>query len=76
MTNLKLVPSIPFVAIDMAGAILSVPAIQFGMMGDKILLIENQFFDEVKLSGYFIMLPDVDGYKKILSSLGMGDIEL
>ena len=76
MTNLKLVPSIPFVAIDMAGAILSVPAIQFGMMGDKILLIENQFFDEVKLSGYFIMLPDVDGYKKILSSLGITGIEL
>ena len=76
MTNLKLVPSIPFVAIDMAGAILSVPAIQFGMMGDKILLIETQFFDELRLSGYFILLPDVDGYKKILSSLGMGDIEL
>ena len=76
MTNLKLVPSVPFVAIDMAGAILSVPAIQFGMMGDSILLIETQFFDELKLSGFFILLPDMDGYKKILSSLGMGDISL
>ena len=76
MTNLKLVPSIPFVAIDMAGAILSVPAIQFGMMGDNILLIETQFFDELKLSGYFILLPDMDGYKKILSSLGLGDVSL
>lgn len=76
MTNLKLVPSIPFVAIDMAGAILSVPAIQFGMMGDKILLIETQFFDELKLSGYFILLPDMDGYTKILSSLGMGDVSV
>lgn len=76
MTNLKLVPSVPYVAIDMAAAILSVPAIQFGMMGDKILLIETQFFDELKLSGYFILLPDLDGYKKILSSLGMGDIQL
>lgn len=74
MTNLKLIPSIPFVAIDMAGAILSVPAIQFGMMGDKILLIETRFFDDLKLSGYFILLPDMDGYAKILSSLGMGEI--
>ena len=74
MTNLKLVPSIPYVAIDMAAAILSVPAIQFGMMGDKILLIETQFFDELKLSGYFILLPDIEGYRKILSSLGMGDV--
>ena len=71
MTNLK-----PYVAIDMAAAILSVPAIQFGMMGDKILLIETQFFDELKLSGYFILLPDMDGYSKILSSLGMGDVSL
>ena len=76
MTNLKLIPSIPYVAIDMAAAILSVPAIQFGMMGDKILLIETQFFDELKLSGYFILLPDIDGYSKILSSLGMGDISI
>ena len=74
MTNLKLVPSISYVAIDMAAAILSVPAIQFGMMGDKILLIETQFFDELKLSGYFILLPDIEGYRKILSSLGMGDV--
>ena len=76
MTNLKMIPSIPYVAIDMAAAILSVPAIQFGMMGDNILLIETQFFDELKLSGYFILLPDLDGYKKILSSLGMGDIQI
>ena len=46
------------------------------MMGDKILLIETQFFDELKLSGYFILLPDMDGYSKILSSLGMGDVQL
>ena len=51
-------------------------SIQFGMMGDKILLIETQFFDELKLSGYFILLPDMDGYSKILSSLGMGDVQL
>ncbi|MCR5102647.1 MAG: chemotaxis protein CheC [Butyrivibrio sp.] len=75
MTNLKMLPSVPYLAIDMAGAILSVPAIEFGMMGDKILLIETMFFDEA-LSGYFILLPDMDGYSKILSSLGMGDITI
>jgi len=74
MTNLKMIPSVPFVAIDMAGAILSVPAIEFGMMGDKILLIETMFFDEMKLNGYFILLPDMDGYNKILQSLGMGSV--
>jgi chemotaxis protein CheC len=40
-------------------------------MGDKLLLIETAFSDDVKLSGYFILLPDLDGYKKILGSLGI-----
>ena len=76
ITSLKLLPSVPFIAIDMAGAILSVPAIEFGMMGDKILLIETSFFDTEALNGYFILLPDVEGYSKILTSLGMGDITI
>ena len=71
MTNLKMIPSVPYVAVDMAGAILSVPAIEFGFMGDKLLLIENRFSDDVQISGYFILLPDIDGYKKILGSLGI-----
>ena len=71
MTNLKMIPSVPYVAVDMAGAILSVPAIEFGLMGDKLLLIENRFTDDVQISGYFILLPDIDGYKKILGSLGI-----
>ena len=66
--------SIPYVTVDMAGAILSVPAIELGMMGDKILMIETQFFDEIKLSGYFILLPDLEGYKKILASLGISGV--
>ena len=76
MTNLKMIPSVPYLAIDMAGAILSVPAIEFGVMGDSMLLIETQFFDEVKLSGYFILLPDLEGYAKILTALGISDINL
>jgi chemotaxis protein CheC len=71
MTGLKMLPSVPYLAVDMCGAILSVPAIEFGLMGDKLLLIETAFSDDVKLSGYFILLPDLDGYKKILGSLGI-----
>ena len=76
MTNLKMIPSVPYLAIDMAGAILSVPAFEFGVMGDSMLLIETQFFDEIKLSGYFILLPDLEGYAKILKALGISDINL
>lgn len=73
LTGLKIVESIPHLCIDMAGAILSVPAIEFGKMGDEALLIESRFFEEDKtVSGYFILIPDVPSYDTILKSLHIG----
>lgn len=71
LTNLKIFPTPPALTVDMAGAILSVPAIQFGIFGDKILLIQSQFYDEIKLDGYFILIPDLESYAKILTALGL-----
>lgn len=71
MTNLKIFPSVPYLAVDMAGAILSVPAIQFGFVGDKILLIQSQFSDDIEIDGFFILMPDLESYDKILHSLGI-----
>jgi chemotaxis protein CheC len=41
-------------------------------MGDHILLIKTQFLDEELIEGYFILLPDLESYSKILNSLGIG----
>lgn len=71
LTNLKIISSIPDISIDMAGAILSVPAIEFGTVSDKMLFIATEFTDDVKLEGYFILVPDLESYDKILTSLGM-----
>ncbi len=71
MTNMVITSSIPYLAIDMAAAILSVPAIQFGQYGDNALLIQTEFGDEVKIQGFFILMPDVESYDKILTSLGI-----
>ncbi len=71
LTNMKIYPSPPDLVIDMAGAILSVPAVEFGALGDKLLLIQSQFFDEVLIDGYFLLIPDLESYPKILSSLGI-----
>lgn len=70
MTNMVITPSIPYIAVDMAASILSVPAIQFGQFGDNALLIETEFGDEVMIEGYFILMPEQDSYEKILSGLG------
>ncbi|MBQ7588520.1 MAG: chemotaxis protein CheC [Lachnospiraceae bacterium] len=71
LTNLKIISSIPAISIDMCGSILSVPAIEFGELGDKMLLIQTEFSDDMKLDGFFILVPDLESYDKILGSLGM-----
>ena len=71
MTNMVIAPTIPYISVDMAAAILSVPAIMFGQYGDNALLIETEFGDDVMIEGYFILLPELDSYDKILLSLGI-----
>lgn len=72
LTNLTITSSIPYMAIDMAGAILSVPAIEFGKIGDKALLIETEFGDmDNYVNGYFILIPTLSSYSAILKSLGL-----
>lgn len=71
MTNLKIFPSVPQLAIDMAGALLSVPAVEFGYFADKILLVQTKFSDDIELDGYFILIPDMESYGKILKALGV-----
>lgn len=72
LTKLTISVSIPSLAFDMAGAILSVPAIEFGKLGDQALLIESKFKDmDVDISGYFILIPTLESYGRILKSLGL-----
>jgi len=74
LTNLKISISVPSISYDMAGAILSVPAIQFGMVSDNVLIVENEFFDDDKfdlIKGYFLLVPELDSYDTLLKSLGV-----
>lgn len=74
LTQLKILISVPSLAVDMAGAILSVPAIEFGLVGDKILIIENEFLElhaGENARGFFFLIPDADSYDILLKSLGV-----
>lgn len=71
MTGLKMIPSVPDLNIDMLNAILSVPVIEFGIIGDQILLIQTVFTDDVDLNGYFILMPDLESYSTMLRGLGL-----
>lgn len=72
LTNLKIMPSVPGLAIDMAGAILSVPAIEFGKTSDVVLYIENEFTDGVNsVIGYLFLIPDHESCNRLLQALGV-----
>ena len=71
LTNMKIIATISDMQIDMIGALLSVPAAEFGKYGDKMLLIQSQFGELELVNGYFLLIPELDSYDKILESLGM-----
>ena len=71
--NKNVTPSPPVLARDMATAILSVPAIEFGKMADGVLFIDTVFETSLgsPVSGYFLLVPDMPSFNVILSSLGV-----
>jgi chemotaxis protein CheC len=72
LTNLVLTPSVPAVALDMMGAILSTTFIEAGQFDEYILDLETQFLQEdQKISGHFYYIPMPGSLEKILNSLGV-----
>jgi chemotaxis protein CheC len=68
MIDKKIVPSVPQLATDMANAILSVPAIEFGRVADEALYIESVFgTEEENVSGYFIFVPEMSSFERMFS---------
>ena len=71
LTGLRIMPDVPALAIDMAGAILSVPAIELGKTTDTVLYIETEFIQGTdKVIGDFFLVPDADSYIRLLNTLG------
>ncbi|MDR3294350.1 MAG: chemotaxis protein CheC [Clostridiales Family XIII bacterium] len=72
LTGLQIDLSVPYIAIDMAGAILSVPIIEFGAIGDKVMFIEEGFYtDGRELNSDVIMFAEVDTLQSIMRRLGL-----
>jgi ABC-type amino acid transport substrate-binding protein len=71
LTGLNITISVPCIAIDMAGAIMSVPIIEFGALGDKVMYIEENFKGESNsLKSHVIMFAELDTLKIIMERLG------
>ncbi|OEF98627.1 chemotaxis protein CheC [Desulfuribacillus alkaliarsenatis] len=75
LTKLNLQPSVPALAIDMAGAILSYGLIELGRSGDYALVIDTQIepghATNTQIEGHFFLLPDPESFKTLFTSLGV-----
>ena len=72
MTGFTINISPPDLCVDMLGAILSVPAIHYANISDKIIFIEDRFSGRnLDAPNHILMIPDVESLNKIMTSLGI-----
>jgi len=73
MTNMKISVSPPGISVDMAGALLNVPAVEMEKYGDKALFVRNGFFNgDNRVTSYLMLIPEAGYVNKIFQGLGMG----
>ncbi|APF22358.1 chemotaxis protein CheC [Clostridium butyricum] len=73
LTDLAIAPSVPAVAYDMLGAILTTTFIESNQYDEYILDIETIFLDETEenIGGHFYYIPMPGSLEKILKSIGI-----
>lgn len=71
-THISMLPSIPALAMDMAGAILNIILVQLGQMGDRALVIETEFLAEDDgINGHFFLVPDPGSLGTLIKAVGV-----
>jgi chemotaxis protein CheC len=72
-TNLSMIASVPAMAYDMEGAILSTIFMESGQYDDYILDIETGFLNDesISIKGHFYYVPVPGSLEKILSAIGI-----
>jgi chemotaxis protein CheC len=70
--GMMLVPSVPSLAIDQAGAVLTSIYMNFGYDRDYVFCVETRFLFEdpnLKLRGHFLLLPDLASLRAIFDAI-------
>src|SRR5690625_3533959 len=71
--NIDIRPSIPYLTIDMVGAILTVGLVELSRISDYAIVIDTEINDQTidGITGHFFLLPDPDSLAKIFTALGI-----
>lgn len=71
-THKEMSPTPPAIAVDMAGAILSIGLIQLGPAADYALVVNTEFIQGARnIEGHFFLLPDPGSVETLFRSLGV-----
>ncbi|HWR22105.1 MAG TPA: chemotaxis protein CheC, partial [Feifaniaceae bacterium] len=72
LTGLYINCSVPGLVIDMAGALMNLPAVMYGASGDTILMLETVLVDSDKyVSGRFFLMPDIESQTLMMQKMGL-----
>lgn len=69
--GMMLLPSVPSLVIDLAGAVLTTAYTDFGRERDYVFCIQTEFRmdDDSSVEGHFLLLPDVESLQIILEHI-------
>ena len=72
LAALRINCSVPVFTIDMAGAIMNVPAAMYGMSGDVALLLETVFCENnLNAVSRFFLIPDIRSRDTLMKKMGI-----
>jgi len=75
LTNMKIQLSVPTIAINMLGGIMTVPMAEMGYESDELMLIDGKLvLNEEKHDSTLMLLPDIESLNIIMKKL-VGDYE-
>lgn len=76
LTKLSLKISVPSLAFDMAGAIISFPLSLYGYLGDTAFLLDTEFSEGLAgIKLHYLLIPDDESLKLLLKAIGVSTIE-
>ncbi len=72
MSNMTILPSVPMLAVDMVMAVMNLPAVVYGQVGEQALYMDTEFMsDTVQMKGQYYLVSTIESYNRLLSALGM-----
>lgn len=72
LTGIEAALEAPVLQVDMIGALMSLPVVELGEVGDKLLYIDKKLsIDGQEMNAKLLMIPALDSLKKIMKKLGL-----